>query len=163
MFTNSGLIRRDRLRTRRLIVVDIENMVGGGVASAYDAWIARMKVEHLVGPVNLEQVIIGTSHFGAIATRVGWTGARILVKSGPDGADLRLLDEMQHWDIPLRFGEVVLVSGDGIFTDAVANLTARSTRVTVLAPADGCSKRLRMAASTCILFDRPTTDERSAA
>jgi len=75
--------------------------------------------------------------------------------SGLDGADLALLEVLGE-NIAARFTEVVLVSGDGIFADAVAVFAALGVHTTVIAHRDGLSRRLELAASVVqFLPDRP--------
>ncbi len=156
-------VKRHNPVNRRLHLVDIENVIGGAIFSPGEVRIARELIESLVGTVKFEPVIIGVSHMGMFQVHQAWPGARRLVQSGPDGADLKLIDELRHADIAKRVSEVVLVSGDGIFTDSVVQLTARGVKVTIVAPQDGCSRRLRMAAHQTILFTRPEADFKDAA
>lgn len=139
---------------RRLVLVDIENFIGGAIFTAGDVTCAQHLIASLIGPINSDLATVGVSHMGMFSVHQSWGGARMLVQSGPDGADLKLLEELCHDDIASRFDEVVLISGDGIFTESVAKLTARSVKVTVVAPSDGCSRRLEMAANATIKFDR---------
>lgn len=147
-------LKKRVLRGRRLVVVDIENMVGGAVMAAEDAAWVRRCLQEAVGLREDEQVIIATSHISFMAAGLGWQGRPRLLppRSGKDGADLALLEVLAGERIEERFDEVVLASGDGIFTDAVAALGGAGVRVTVVAHRDGCSKRLRMAASHTVFL-----------
>lgn len=84
-----------------------------------------------------------------------WEGARRLrFRAGINGADLELLDILETEHIGERFAQVVLVSGDGIFADAVSLLALRTgTHVTVVSRSDACSRRLRMAANNVLYLD----------
>jgi hypothetical protein len=155
MFTRKAdaLPRKKRaLRGRRLVVVDIENMVGGAVLATEQAAAARRSLQEAVNLSGCEQVIIGTSHIGALASGLGWCRSRLVVRSGENGADLGLLDVLTGERIPERFDEVVLASGDGIFTDVVAALGAAGVAVTVVARSGHCSRRLRMAAGRTVFL-----------
>ncbi|WP_253919940.1 NYN domain-containing protein [Dietzia psychralcaliphila] len=99
-----------------------------------------------------EQVIVGVDKAGAINTGPVWSSARIVVGSGADGADHALLDVLSDENIAGRFDEVILVSGDGIFTDAVAALGSHDVKVTVVAHQSQLAKRLQMAASHTVTF-----------
>lgn len=161
MFTRQAValpLKQRALRGRRLVVVDIENVVGGAVLTAAQAEWARRAIHDAIALGDQEQVIIGTSHAGLLATGVGWEGARLVVRSGSDGADLALLDVLAWEHIAERFDELVLVSGDGIFTDAVAALAAQGLRVTVLAHSECCAKRLQLAAGQTAYFGRRAAD-----
>ena len=77
------------------------------------------------------------------------------MRSGLDGADLVLLEVLGE-NIADRFGEVVLVSGDGIFADALAELASQGVHTTVVAHSDGLSRRLELAANAVrFLPNRP--------
>lgn len=145
--------KKRAMRGRRLIIVDIENVAGGAVIATEQAVAARLRVDEALNLRNGEQVIIGTSHVGVIATGLGWHGPRIVTRSGKNGADLALLKVLTEERIEERFDEVVVVSGDGIFTNAVAALGAVGVRVTVAARPDACSKRLRMAATRTVFLN----------
>ncbi|WP_461046752.1 NYN domain-containing protein [Terrabacter koreensis] len=143
--------------------MDIENVVGGAVLRVEQAEGAHGSVREAAHLDGTEHVVIGTSHIGLVSTGLGWRGSRLVVRSGENGADLALLDVLKGERVEERFDEVVLVSGDGIFADSVAALGAAGVRVTVLAPLGHCSKRLRMAATHVVLFDRMAIDYGGAA
>jgi hypothetical protein len=150
--------RRKRvLRGRRLVVVDIENAVGGAVMTVEQAATARRAVEVVAGLTGSEHVVIGTSHVGLIPSGLGWPGARLVVRSGADGADLALLSVLTGERIEERFERVVVVSGDGIFTDVVAALGASGVDVSVVARPRSCSRRLRLAAARTLYFEEQST------
>lgn len=156
MFTTQAValpLKQRALRGRRLVVVDIENVVGGAVMAPQQATNARAAVERAASLTAGEQVVIGTSHIGVLATGLGWRGPRIVARSGIDGADLALMEILTQERVEARFDEVVLVSGDGIFTDVVAGLGAAGVAVTVVAGHDRCSKRLRVAAGRTAHLD----------
>lgn len=146
-------LKKRVLRGRRLVVVDIQNVLGGAVMAVEEAAQAYRSVQEAAGLREGEQVVIAASHIDAMAAGLGWPGQpRLLVRSGKDGADLALLDVLTTERVEERFDEVVLVSGDGILTDAVAALGRAGVAVTVVAHSDGCSKRLRMAASHTVFL-----------
>ena len=141
------------LRGRRLVLVDVENVAGGAVTThAATSW-ARLVVDSTLAVMDDEQVVIGTSHCGLFHVKDVWPHARVEVRSGPDGADLELLDVLTTEDLATRFDEVVLVSGDGIFTEAVADLGRRGVRVVVAAWSTGFSRSLQLAAGSTMTLD----------
>lgn len=147
MFTATAvaLPQKKRMKARRLVVVDIENVVGGAVHEAEAVAWAKAQVEAFVEPSAGDHVVIGTSHVGLLVTGCTWTGVRYVVGSGPDGADLALMEVLDE-NVADRFGGVVVVSGDGIFTEQVAALAHIGVQVMVLAHPDGLAARLRLAA-----------------
>lgn len=140
------------MRGRRLVLVDIENVVGGAVHTTEEALWARKEVQSMIGVRDMDQVVVGTSHIGLFPTFAAWSDSRLVVRSGENGADLALLDVMESENIHQRFEELVLISGDGIFTEEVSRLGAFGVRVTVVGHHEGVSKRLSMAASETMNF-----------
>jgi hypothetical protein len=55
-----------------------------------------------------------------------------LARYEPDGADLALLDVLQHEDVAERFTHVVIGSGDHLFAEEAACLAAQQVCVTVV-------------------------------
>jgi hypothetical protein len=135
---------------RRLLVVDIENVACGAVRTTAIANWAHDVVAYSLQIEATEQVVVGTSHIGMFHVWSSWPGARLRVRSGENGADLELLDVIEREGIERRFDELAVVSGDGIFTDAVARLGARGVKVTVAAWPQNLSKRLRLAAENIV-------------
>lgn len=156
MFTNEAevlLSKKRALQGRRLVVVDLENVVGGAVMRVEQAVDARLCISKAIGLAPDGQVVIGTSHTGLLSSGLGWPTARLVVRSGENGADLALLEVLQEERIADRFDEVALVSGDGIFADVVAALGRSGVAVTAVSRPEACSRRLRMAAARSIALD----------
>lgn len=150
-----GLVRWDERGRRRLVLVDVENLVGGAVVTAAQAWGARRLLEQAMPDRPGDQVILGVSHASVLESGLAWgESVRRVVRSGENGADLALLQVLEEERVADRFGEVVVVSGDGIFTDAVSRLGAAGVGVTVVAHADGCAKRLSFAAGRTVYLQR---------
>lgn len=147
MFTKRGVPRavKQRYDGRQIALVDIENVLGGAVLNARAARWAKRSVEEVVAIKPDAHVVIGTSHVGFLAVGCAWPDKRYVLGSGPDGADLALMEVLAE-DISGRFSEIVLVSGDGIFAGELARLAANGVEVTVVAHPDGLSNRLKMAA-----------------
>jgi hypothetical protein len=89
--------------------------------------------------------VLASSHFAAPAAWFGWSGVRRVIRSGPDGADLALLEIIATENIDKRFDRVVIASGDKIFAQAAAALQAAAVRVTVVSRPDAISRHLRLA------------------
>lgn len=150
--TSPHKMRPQPLRGRRLILIDIENISGGAIRTSAEAEWAQRMLNSTLRPRPQEQVIVGVSKAGAIHTGLEWSSARIVVGTGVDGADHALLDVLTNENIASRFDEVVLVSGDGIFTETVATLGGHGVKVTVVAHRTSLAKRLQMAASQTVTF-----------
>lgn len=152
---DNRILKSRNANRRRLIAVDIENIVGGAVLSSAAAMSARNEIEARLGICDDEIVVVGTSHIGALNTKGAWGSARVVWGSGPDGADLALLREMDADWIADRFEELVLVSGDNIFSDLVYRVAHKGVPVTVVARDGHCSTRLRMVATDTMLLLPP--------
>lgn len=140
-------------KVRRPVVVDIENVVGGAVQTVEAVSRAAELLREALGLTRDEPVVIGTSHYGMLSTALGWDGPRRLVmRSGPDGADLALLEVLTEERVEERFEEVALAFGDGIFAETLAALAKSGVRTTVVARAGHCSARLRLAAFKTVLL-----------
>ncbi|MCD4532503.1 NYN domain-containing protein [Nocardioides sp. cx-169] len=141
---------------RRIVLVDIENLIGGAVLTAHQVDWAKTQLVIAIGLVDRDQVVIGTSHIGLVTIGTRWERQRYVVRSGDDGADIALLEVLAE-DLASRYDEVVLASGDGIFTDAAAALAAAGVDVHVVAPADALARRLSLAASRVTLLPNQYT------
>lgn len=139
---------------RSLHLIDIENLLGLPRPGLPDVAECRRMYQPLVGDMDL--VVVACNHGAFPAVGWGWPGARHLVRSGANGADEALLDVLRHERVEHRFGAVIVASGDGIFTDAVAHLGGRGIDVTVGSRPEALSRRLRLAAGS-VLHVAPLT------
>jgi hypothetical protein len=146
-----------RFPARVLHLVDIENLAGTGAPAEWQVAGLRRAYAARVGIGPLDQVVIGCSHKALPATWPGWPGARYLVRSGPDGADIELLAVLAGEDVAARFPHVAIASGDGIFTLAAAGLAAAGCQVTVVSRSAALATALRLAAGRVIYLDTPAT------
>jgi hypothetical protein len=104
----------------------------------------------------MDQVEVASSHLTLLNAGLGWPHARYRVRSGPNGADLALLDVLQHENVAARFTHVAIASGDHIFTDEVAHLAAQDVWVTVVTRRRSLSRQLALAAREVIYLDTAT-------
>jgi hypothetical protein len=159
---NAGPAARAALTVRRpfpartLHLVDIENLAGTGLPAECDVAVIRQAYASRVGIGEMDQIIIGCNHKALPSAGFGWPGARYLVRSGPDGADTELLAVISGEAVAARFDHVVVGSGDGAFTSAVAALAAAGPKVTVVSRSTGLARTLRLAAQHVIYLDSPT-------
>lgn len=137
------------LREHRAVhAIDIENLCGSGRISCEQVRAAQIAYRDRVdiGPNDL--VVIACAHVNVEAVEYGWFGSkRILMRSGPDGADLALIEVMECERIPERFSRLYLGSGDGGFAPSMASLASRDVYVVAVARMRSQSRLLRMAAS----------------
>ena len=148
---------RYRFPDRALHVVDIENLAGAAVPTL--ARVTEIQSQYLASlrfGVD-DQVVLASSHLGLLSAGLGWPHARHLVRSGKDGADLELIDVLEHENIAARFRHVVIGSGDGGFSRAAAELMTRGIHVTVVSRWGSLAYELAKAADDVIYLDGPLT------
>jgi NYN domain len=161
--TGSRSAQGRRVGQRRIVLVDIENVVGGSSALCDHVLWAKEVVEECISARPDDQVVVGVAPAGLLDLACAWTRVRYVMRPGLDGADLVLLEVLGE-NIADRFAEVVLVSGDGIFADAVAELASQGVCTTVVAHPDALSRRLELAADAVrFLPDRPAPQPASTA
>jgi len=146
---------RARFPERGLHLIDIENLTGGGKPSFEQIQVVQGIYSGHVTLGAWDQVVVASSHLTLLSAALGWPHARYRVRSGPDGADLELLDVLTHEKVAARFARLIVGSGDGAFARAVASLTAAGVQVTVVSRRDSLSARLAYAASEVIYLDAP--------
>lgn len=145
--------------TRTLHLVDVENLVGSGrpteteVAATLDGYRALI-------PLGAEDhVVLAASRSTAASAGWAWPGALVRASSGPDGADLALLEDADPDFVSRRFQRVVIASGDHLFTELATKLHERGVRVEVTARGRSFANTLRMAADVVRLLPEPTRQE----
>jgi hypothetical protein len=146
---------RWRFPDRALHLVDIENLAGSArpsltlVSEVQGRYMARLAFG------ADDQVVMAASHRGLLDAACGWPHARYRVRSGRDGADLELIDVLEHENVAARFRHVVIGSGDGIFGGAAAMLADRGVYVTVVSLRRSLSPGLARVASDIVYLDAP--------
>ena len=136
------------------MVVDLENIAGGPCGTEDCAvWVRRRLTDAGVLRPG-DQVVVAVDESALERVAWAWRGSVCRWGHGKDGADLALVDALAD-RVQERFEEVVVASGDGIFTDAVLDLVARGVRVTVAAHGIGLSGRLAAAATRVVLLSEP--------
>ena len=135
-----------QLADRKLVIVDIENLVGHPCPTRSDVeWVREQLLCRVVLQAG-DQLVIGVSHVGLLEVGCNWPHVRYVVRSGKDGADLALLEVLDD-GVACRFGRVVIASGDGIFADAATRLCLP---IDVVSRREGLSARLRLVAERVI-------------
>lgn len=142
---------------RRFYLTDIENIVGGIPKCQRQVVWVEDALAQTIAPRPGDHLVIGVSHASLLMTGTGWMGPRRVLdpRSGPDGADHALLDVLSGENIIDRFPHVVLVSGDGIFSESIAEIGRAGVRTTVVARRRSLSRRLRMAAHEVLYLPNP--------
>ena len=134
---------------RCLHLIDIENLVGTARPTAEQVASCRAEYESRFFEEG-DIVVIAMNHGALMAVSQAWPDARHEIRSGPDGADLALLDVIKHERVADRFVTVIIASGDGIFTDAAAWLGRQGVMTIVVAAPESTANRLRLAATKTV-------------
>ena len=148
---------RWRFPDRALHVVDIENLAGAAVPSLDLVTAVQVRYLARLGFGADDQVVLAASHLALLNAGLGWPHARYRVRSGKDGADLELIDVLEHENVAARFSHVVIGSGDGLFGDTAARLAARGVYITVVSRRGSLAQGLARAARDVIYLDGPLT------
>ena len=144
---------RRRFPARRLHLVDIENLAGEALPTLSQVRQAQGRYASCLTFGAMDQVEVASSRLALLNAALGWPHAHYRVRSGPDGADLALLDVVQHENVASRFTHVVIGSGDHLFTEAAAHLAAQGVWVTVVSRRGSLSRQLALAACEVIYLD----------
>jgi hypothetical protein len=89
-------LTRRRFPARRLHLVDIENLAGDSLPTLSQVRQAQGLYAGCLAFGAMDQVEVASSHLTLLNAALGWPHARYRVRSGPDGADLALLDVLRH-------------------------------------------------------------------
>jgi hypothetical protein len=133
---------------RSLHLVDVENLMGGpelGDTALHEA-LAGYRTS---APVSEgDHVIIGANPQLGLAAKTAWPSARLVVRGGPDGADIALLEAVRDVDfIAARYDQIVVGSGDGAFEVVAREFRSRGIAVGVVSLRRGLSYALGTSAS----------------
>jgi hypothetical protein len=151
------------IASRQVVLVDLENLCGGSDNVRLSAERVQAELLEALPAHDCRQVVVA---YGEHVRRTcpdlpfAWSGARVLFGRGVDGADQRLLEVLAE---PARSSHVVLCSGDGIFTDAIARLQEAGSEVTVLARPGSIARRLQLAVQRVLTLSEPAATPATAA
>lgn len=141
---------------RRLHIIDPENLVGSGSCS--EAQVSALRSEYTALVVGCwDLALVGSSHFNRVPIAFGWMEGFHVVRSGPSGADLALIEAYREVPNVGSFDGLVIASGDGIFEEIALDAVRRGLPVTVVVGAGALSRRLRMMASQVVWLEAART------
>jgi hypothetical protein len=145
----------DRPAPRSIHLIDADNLLGDPattdrtlISRTFEAYRAAARV------TGGDHVVVATGRNGlhVLEVELAWPGVRHRRRSGPDGADLELLDEVDWLLVARRFDRVVIGSGDGVFASAVQRCVAAGIAVEVLSRPEALSQHLARAAGGHIVL-----------
>lgn len=139
---------------RCLFVIDIENIKGKAILTEEDAVAVKTEIESEFKIGESDLVLIGTSHKNNfLSAKLAWPGAQHCFKPGHNGADIALIDAAEiHLAKPVTFQEVVLFSGDGIFTSLMRKVRENGIKGSVVSLANQINMNLANVSSSCFLI-----------
>jgi len=140
---------------RTVIFVDIENMAGEPLPTCDQVKEVIAQLESVIQGFATSQVIVAASHKAMKTVAFEFSTAVRRQRSGPDGADDALLEEMSDLRVMLRYDRIVVCSGDGKFAEAVAWLGGLGLETTVVSLPGHLSKKLQLAAHHVVLLAPP--------
>ena len=146
---------------RHLVLVDVENIAGKPCPTDLDLDAVQAELLEVIPDLSEAQCIVACSHIAAKKVAFAFPGARRRWRSGPDGADLALIEEMNDLRVMGQFGRVTLCSGDGIFTESLSAVAALGIETTVVSVETSLSRRLGMAAHRTVTILGPDTTPES--
>lgn len=140
--TNTRMANR---ADRGLVLIDIENLLATAAPTMLAVDLAVDALRRVVPAYDDCQRVVACSHHAAPTVAFSFASARHLWRSGPDGADLALLDVLENERVDERFDHVTICSGDGIFAHSAARLAVAGISVTVVSLEGHLSARLQLA------------------
>lgn len=144
---------------RRLIVADLENLLGCKPADAevsvWDEAFAGL-VAGIGFKESVDHLVIGVDPRWVFTVNDIAPSARLVTRSGESGADIALCEALSDYDfIARRFTEVVIASGDHEFIRAVGQLRHRHVLTTVASRGEGLNCTLAVIADRVIDLATP--------
>ena len=147
--------------TRRLVAVDLENAAATALVDvdwAIDfAYLLSTTLD--LKEYDLTYVAGGKQNWDAVTRVAEILHGQPRIRKGADGADLTLLDALEQMPVTAIESErtpiieVVVMSGDGIFTQVVRDFVTRGLDVVVVSRKGQLSRDLESAASRVFLMD----------
>ena len=148
----------------RLHLLDLDNLHGGPAPALLRVDEGRALYDDLIFPdVDLGYVAVNsaprslpcTAHARVFRVRQQWRPFTVRPASGPDGADLRLLDDggsfLANVDLADRFHDVVIGSGDRIFSELAYRFRSAGLTVhLVVERARNLARPLHDASTGCV-------------
>jgi hypothetical protein len=131
---------------RHLVLIDVENLAGTPSPTSVElAWVEQ-QLQKAIADLEAAQHVVACSHRAARTVAFAFPRALRRWRSGVDGADLALLEEMSDLRVMQRYGRVTVCSGDGIFAESLAALAEAGVETTVVSRANALSGRLKLSA-----------------
>jgi hypothetical protein len=139
--------------TRQLRLIDIENLAGASTVNSDTAARVAGAVASIIPTGDADLTIVAACHRNGVAAGLAHPGARLVCKSGTDGADIALTDAFAEQPLLESFTGVVIASGDRFFVETAEAAHVLGLRVTVVSRPECLSRRLAAIADEVALLD----------
>jgi len=146
---------------RHGLFMDIENVAGAPLPASLRIEAVKEELRSHFEDFDSAPLVVACNHKAMKTVAFHFASALLRQRSGRDGADDALLEEMADLRVMARYDLITLCSGDGKFTAAVAQLGAMGIETTVVAIEGHLSKALAMAAHHVVLL-KPLDEEPGA-
>lgn len=144
--------------------LDIENLCAAGRLTSRAVLEAKAALGAINSPGKSDLLTVGCDFGNVFVVRQAFPGARVVTGTGPDGADLALLEAIEDdLRLKLRSPFLTLVSGDHFFASPVSVMATMGLITRVIGRLGHVSAKLRLAAhSTTYVPETTSSYERSA-
>jgi len=140
---------------RAVHLIDAENLCGSPLLTASAVRDLRRTYTDRVPVGPMDQIILASAHISVLALQAGWPGQRYVMRSGPNGADIRLAEIVAEEQLQRRFQHVYFGSGDGGLAPFAGFLEGNGVPVTAVSRIESISPRMRLATSEVIYLNHP--------
>lgn len=140
---------------RAIHLIDCENLNEMSPRDATTTTFCTTAVAYAraAGAISGDQYLVGVNPQCIFDAAVAFSGARLVTRRGPSGAELAILDALEPTDHLLRrYGRIVIGSGDSIFTDKVYELASAGLAVDIVAASPRSLSRELAAAADSVRF-----------
>jgi hypothetical protein len=137
---------------RHFVLIDVENVAGLPCPTSLDLANLQSQLHSVIPDLDEAFRVVACNHRAAKTVAFEFPGARQHWRSGRDGADFALLEEMSDLRVMRRFGRVTVCSGDWRFSKSLAELAVLGLDTTVVALEGHLSKRLGLAAQHVVIL-----------
>lgn len=129
---------------RTLHLVDADNLLADPVIK--DQYVIAQALAGYgvaAGFKPTDHVVIATNHLHAVEIGLVWPRARLLPRSGVDGADYALIDEARQAAASKLYSRVVIGGGDHIYETVMGDLDAVGIDVAIVSLPSALARVLR--------------------
>lgn len=143
-------------RPRTYHFIDMENLVGKPHCTEAEVETAFRQYLDCADVRETDPVIVATSHHNQCAIAFGVRSARdariLPARSGKNGADLALIEEINNYIFRPGLDNVSLGSGDGIFAFSMSRLKREGVNTRVVGNEDSVAHELWKASNSVSLI-----------